>query len=85
MVLDIVTPDRKVFSGEVQLVSVPGTQGYFEVMPKHAAIISTLKKGELKIIESNGMQQFFKVDGGVIEVKANKIIILAEKLTQDKR
>ena len=84
MFLDIVTPEKKVFSGEVQLVSVPGKDGYFEVMHNHAATISTLKNGSLKIIEKSGLQQHFQVEGGVIEVKGNKIIILAEKLTGQK-
>jgi F-type H+-transporting ATPase subunit epsilon len=82
MYLDIVTPERKIFSGEVELVSVPGSDGYFEVMQNHAAIISTLKKGELKIVEKLGKNQFFNIEGGVIEVKSNKIIILAEKLKE---
>jgi F-type H+-transporting ATPase subunit epsilon len=80
MFLDIVTPEKKVFSGEVQLVSVPGKDGYFEVMKNHAAIISTLKKGDLEITESGGNKLQFHLESGVIEVKANKIIILAEKL-----
>jgi F-type H+-transporting ATPase subunit epsilon len=80
MFLDIVTPEKKVFSGEVQLVSVPGKDGYFEVMNNHAAIISTLKPGSMKIIEKSGEQLHYLLEGGVIEVKGNKIIILAEKL-----
>jgi F-type H+-transporting ATPase subunit epsilon len=85
MFLDIVTPDRKVFSGEIQLISVPGKDGYFEIMQNHAAIISTLKNGELKIIQKAGTTQYFQIEGGVIEVKANKIIVLAEKLQEQNK
>jgi F-type H+-transporting ATPase subunit epsilon len=84
MFLDIVTPEKKVFSGEVQLVSVPGKDGYFEVMHNHAAVISTLKPGSMKIIEKSGEQLHYHLEGGVIEVKGNKIIILAEKLAVTK-
>jgi F-type H+-transporting ATPase subunit epsilon len=80
MMLEIVTPDQKVFSGEVKLVQVPGTLGSFEILQNHAPIISSLTLGKVKIITSDGTQQFFTIDGGVIEVKDNHIILLAESL-----
>ena len=78
MQLDILTPDKKVFSGEVSAVSVPGAKGSFEVLNNHAPIISTLEKGKVKIIENEGKEQIFEISGGVVEVLKNKIILLAE-------
>jgi F-type H+-transporting ATPase subunit epsilon len=81
MQLDILTPDKKIFSGEVKLVQVPGTKGSFEVLNNHAPIISTLSPGKMKIIMADGVKNLFEIQSdGVIEVKKNKIIVLAEKL-----
>nr|WP_319572297.1 ATP synthase F1 subunit epsilon [uncultured Draconibacterium sp.] len=78
MHLEIITPDKKVFEGDVSLIQLPGSNGGFEILKNHAPIISTLEKGVLKIKETNGEEQHFDVDGGVIENKANKIIVLVE-------
>lgn len=78
MFLEIITPDRKIFKGEVKLVQLPGSKGGFEILNNHAPIISTLEKGTVKIVETNGNVKQFEVDGGVIENKANKIIVLVE-------
>jgi F-type H+-transporting ATPase subunit epsilon len=78
MYLEIITPDKKVFEGEVKLIQLPGSKGGFEILKNHAPIISTLEKGTIKIIEKNGEERLFEVDGGVIENKSNKIIVLVE-------
>ena len=78
MHLEIITPDKKVFEGEVKLIQLPGSKGAFEMLKNHAPILSTLDKGTIKIQEENGNEQFFEVDGGVIENKSNKIIVLVE-------
>lgn len=78
MFLEIITPSKKVFSGEVTLVKLPGTKGSFEVLENHAPIISTLEEGKIKIVEKNEQVSFYDIDGGVVEVKNNKIIVLAE-------
>ncbi len=78
MLLEILTPDKKVYSGEIDLIKVPGTNGSFEVLKNHAPIISTLEKGQIKIIESSGNQDTFEINSGVIEVLNNKIIVLVE-------
>jgi F-type H+-transporting ATPase subunit epsilon len=79
MLLDVLTPDKKVFSGEVISVVVPGTDGSFEVLNKHAAIISTLGKGDVVIREASGTKSFL-IEGGVVEVIDNKVIVLAETI-----
>jgi len=80
MILDILTPEQAIFSGEIKLVKVPGTNGSFEVMENHAPIISSLDKGELKISPQSGHDIFYQIEGGVIEVNHNKAIILVEKI-----
>lgn len=78
MFLEIITPDKKIFSGEVKLVQLPGSKGAFEILKGHAPIISTLEKGAMRVVDKAGKEHLFEVDGGVIENKANKIIVLVE-------
>ena len=78
MHLEIITPDKKIFEGEVKLIQLPGSKGRFEMLKNHAPIISTLEKGTIKIHDENGKELFFNIDGGVIENKSNKIIVLVE-------
>jgi F-type H+-transporting ATPase subunit epsilon len=78
MKLQIITPDKEVFSGEVKSVQVPGSKGSFQVLLNHAPIISTLDPGNVKIVDSEGNTSHVPIGGGVIEVKNNNIIILAE-------
>lgn len=80
MFLEIITPDKSVFSGQVKLVQLPGTKGTFEILNHHAPIISTLEKGKIKVVDANNQELFFEIDGGVVENKDNKIIILAESV-----
>jgi len=80
MYLEIVTPDKNIFEGEINLVQVPGTKGSFAVMNNHAPIISTLEKGEVRIINTDNKELFFEIDGGVIEVRNNKIMVLIETI-----
>lgn len=77
MTLDIITPDRKVFSGEASSVTFPGSQGQFQVLNDHAPLVSTLAKGVV-IVQTTSGQQTFTVDGGVVEVLQNKVLVLAE-------
>ena len=79
MFLEIITPDKKVFAGEVSSVHVPGTLGQFQILKNHAPIISTLTAGKVKIKTASGVQSF-EVKGGVVEVLKNKIIVLAESV-----
>ena len=78
MLLEIISPDNKLFSGEVISLQVPGSKGSFEILKNHAPIISTLDKGTINIIGEDGKKTSFEIDGGVIEAKKNKIIVLAE-------
>jgi len=78
MLLEIIAPDQKLYSGEVDLVQVPGSKGSFQILRNHAPIISTLDQGKIKIVDQKGGITYFDVAGGVIEAKNNKIIVLAE-------
>ena len=80
MYLEIITPDKKIFEGEVKLIQLPGSKGGFEILNNHAPILSTLEKGTIKIRDKNDKERFFEVDGGVIESKSNKIIVLIESV-----
>ena len=78
MLLDILTPEKKLFEGDVKSVKFPGTNGEFEILNNHAPIISTLTKGENRVLNSNDEQEVFNINGGVIEMQNNKIIVLAD-------
>lgn len=78
MHLEIITPDKKLFSGEAKSVKFPGVEGSFGVLENHAPIISSLKKGIVKVTEANAAVKNFEIKGGVVEVLKNKIIVLAE-------
>ena len=79
MHVEIVTPDKKVFEGEAEGVQLPGTDGSFEVLNNHAPIIATLGKGIVRVRVGKDAQ-FFNVDGGLVEMMDNKVIILAESI-----
>ncbi|MEI8007122.1 MAG: ATP synthase F1 subunit epsilon [Bacteroidota bacterium] len=79
MKVDIITPDSTLFTGDqVELVQLPGIDGSFEVLNDHAPLISILKKGRVKLQNKGEKEQYFEINGGVIEVLSNKILILAE-------
>ena len=81
MILEILTPDKKVFEGEVTSVTVPGAQGSFEILNNHAPIISILDDGKV-VVRTNGKEQKFYTKGGVVEVIENKVIVLAEGIVE---
>lgn len=78
MHLDIISPDRNIYSGEVNSITLPGTAGSFGILNNHAPLISTLKEGKIKIKDTANKEEFFNIKGGVVEVMKNKVIILAE-------
>lgn len=82
MNLEILTPEKKLYSGDVYGVQMPGISGSFEVLDKHAPLISALKPGRIKILKdkSAGSQNnlFFDVQGGFVEVLNNKVTVLVE-------
>ncbi len=82
MKIEIITPDRNIYSGEVRSVRVPGRKGSFQVLKDHAPIISTLDAGPVIIADEQDTEIRFEITGGVIEVKRNRIILLADSAVQ---
>ncbi|MFT6815055.1 MAG: F-type H+-transporting ATPase subunit epsilon [Sphingobacteriales bacterium] len=82
MHLEVLTPDRKVFTGEVIGIRVPGSKGSFEVLNNHAAIVSTLDNGPM-IIRKEGETLEMVVEGGTIEVLNNNVVVLAESVIEN--
>jgi F-type H+-transporting ATPase subunit epsilon len=79
MQLEIVTPDEKVFEGEAKHVLLPGKEGLFGILDNHAPIVASLTKGKIKVEDENGNIKYYEVEGGVVEMNNNKVIVLAEK------
>ena len=82
MYLEIVTPDEKIFEGEVVSATFPGADGSFQVLNNHAPLVSSLGKGQL--VYKNTKDEFdIKIDGGVVEVLNNRVIVLAETVIKE--
>jgi F-type H+-transporting ATPase subunit epsilon len=79
MKLLLLTPNKTLFDGEVESVTVPGAKGQFTVWERHASLITTLKKGYV-VYKTNGVEQKHLVQGGFAEVKDNVISICIEKI-----
>jgi len=76
MNVQIITPDKNLYDGKADLVTVPGTSGSIGILNNHAPLVSSLKKGEVKVI-LNEKEEFFKINGGVVEVSQNNVVVLA--------
>ena len=76
MQLEILIPELKIYSGEVTLVSLPGTKGAFEIMNNHAPLISSLGPGSVKVIDAAGQTQLYPIKRGVVECLDNQIHLL---------
>ena len=81
MKIEIITPEKKIFEGEIKSVRVPGKKGSFQVLKDHAPIISTLEKGSVGMVDQENNEIKYEINGGVIEVKANRIILLADSVS----
>ena len=78
--LEIVTPAKSAFSGEIQSITVPGTSGRFQVLKNHAPIISTFELGMIKVELLNNSSDIYATAGGTIEVLNNKVLVLADSI-----
>ena len=79
MQLEILTPESKVFSGKVYGVQLPGTDGSFEVLDHHAALIASLKNGKMKILKDKNSTESYEISSGFVEVLNNQATILIER------
>ena len=82
MTLEILTPEHKIFSGEVYGVQLPGIDGSFEVLDRHAPLVSALKAGKLKILKDKTAASFYNIQSGFVEVINNKTTVLVEGATE---
>ena len=76
--LQIITPSRVVFSGEAVGISAPGVEGGFQVLCDHAALLSALEPGRMKVLNADGSEVVYATSGGVFEVFDNTVVVLAE-------
>ncbi|MBX7151482.1 F0F1 ATP synthase subunit epsilon [bacterium] len=76
--LEIITPQRVIFSGDVIDFAAPGTNGGFEILKNHAAFITSIKIGEMRVRQTDGYDDYYATSGGFVEVHDNKVIVLAE-------
>ena len=78
MILEILTPEKKIFSGEVYGVQLPGITGSFEVLDKHAPMVGALRAGKLKVLTDKVATSSYSILSGFVEVLNNKTIVLIE-------
>ena len=77
MQVELLKPDAILFNAEAISVSLPGVDGRFQILNNHAAMISTLTKGEVVIETADNKKEQFQIEGGLLEIVNNKAIILA--------
>jgi F-type H+-transporting ATPase subunit epsilon len=85
MELEILTPERKLFSGNVYGIQLPGIGGSFEVLEKHAPLVSALGAGNVKVLndKSGNNNTIYKISGGFMEVINNRVVVLVEGAQKD--
>lgn len=81
MQLEILSPEHKVYSGNVYGVQLPGIEGSFEILENHAPMIATLGRGKMKIIKDKNTSEMYEITGGFVEVLNNKASVLIEGAT----
>jgi len=79
--LEILTPEHKVFSGNVYGIQLPGTGGSFEILEKHAPMIASLGKGRMKVLKDKNSTEMYEISAGFVEVINNKVSVLVEDAT----
>ncbi|MDR1459945.1 MAG: F0F1 ATP synthase subunit epsilon [Bacteroidales bacterium] len=78
MKVEILTPKDLIYRGEVSLIQLPGLDGLFEILNNPAPMITMLSEGNVKLVEENNTSRFFSIQGGLVEILANKVLVLAE-------
>jgi len=75
--LEIVSPERRAFADDVDMVVVPGADGQLGILPHHTRLISALGTGELRI-KKGGTEQILFISGGFVEVRPDKVVVMAD-------
>jgi F-type H+-transporting ATPase subunit epsilon len=81
MQLEILSPEHKVYSGNVYGIQLPGIEGSFEILENHAPMIATLGNGKMKIIKDKNTSELYEISGGFVEVLNNKASVIIEGAT----
>jgi F-type H+-transporting ATPase subunit epsilon len=82
LTVEIVTPQQVEYSGKAESITVPGTEGPFQVLYNHAPIISSLEIGMIKIVDEHGDPKIFATGGGFAEVSHNKVSVIVESIEE---
>jgi F-type H+-transporting ATPase subunit epsilon len=77
MHLDIITPEKSIYSGKVELIQLPGATGSFEILKNHAPMIASLRDGNIKIVDEQKKVSYIEINGGTLQVENNKVLILS--------
>lgn len=78
--IEVITPSKIVYKGNIESVTVPGVKGSFQVLKNHAPLISVLDMGLVKLKENENSTKYFATSGGTVEVLNNKVLVLADSL-----
>jgi len=78
MQLEILTPEKKLYSGEVYGVQLPGVSGFFEILDKHAPLVSALGAGNVKVLKDKSATENYTIKSGFVEVSNNKVTVLVD-------
>lgn len=78
MRLNVISPDRSLYEGDIEKVQLPGKDGRFGVLKGHAPLIAALQAGKLELTDGQGHEESFEIKGGVVEVKKDLVMVLAE-------
>ena len=78
--LEIITPSKKVYSGNIESITIPGTKGSFQILYNHAPILSSFEIGVIKVGLPGEQFLYFPTAGGTVEVLENKVLVLADSL-----
>ena len=81
MNLTVLTPDRAIFEGPIKAVKVPGVGGQFEILDRHAPVVSALSEGGVRITKADGQKMTFDIDKGFVEVLNNNVSLLVTGVT----
>jgi len=78
MRIEIVSPEKQLYVGEVSMAQFPGTEGSFQVLNNHAPMIATIAPGIIRVRTEAGAEETIDVNGGIVEIQKNRILVLAE-------
>src|SRR5439155_20686213 len=82
--LEIVTPEEKIYSEDVEMVTLPGSEGEFGVYPRHVPLLTTLKPGELRVVK-DGRETSMAIGEGFVEIKADAVSVLTDMALESEK